>query len=99
VPLNTAIVTILKKHQTAQKIERMAAANVWVDEGLVFTTETGGKVNPRNFLRVIEKAAKASKIEGVVVHTLRHSAATLWLNGGFHIKEVARRSCGRPAGA
>jgi hypothetical protein len=26
----------------------MAAANVWIDEGLVFTTETGGKVDPRN---------------------------------------------------
>jgi hypothetical protein len=28
----------------------LAAANVWIDEGLVFTTETGGKVDPRNFL-------------------------------------------------
>jgi integrase len=67
----------------------MAAANVWIDEGLVFTTETGGKVDPRNFLRVIEKAAATAKVEGVGVHTLRHSAATMWLESGIHIKQVA----------
>jgi integrase len=45
----------------------------------VVATETGGKVDPRNFLRVIEKAAATAKVEGVGVHTLRHSAATMWL--------------------
>ena len=55
----------------------------------MFTTETGGKVDPRNFLRVIEKAAATAKVEGVGVHTLRHSAATMWLESGIHIKQVA----------
>jgi hypothetical protein len=55
----------------------------------VFTTETDGKVDPRNFLGVIEKAAATAKVEGVGVHTLRHSAATVWLESGIHIKQVA----------
>ena len=51
--------------------------------GLVFSTELGGPVDPRNLLRVIEVAAKAG------VHTLRHSAAVAWLESGVHIKAVA----------
>ena len=34
-------------------------------------------------------AAKAAGVEGVGVHTLRHSAAVDWLEAGVHIKAVA----------
>ena len=34
-------------------------------------------------------AAKAAGVEGVGVHTLRHSAAVAWLEAGVHIKAVA----------
>ena len=47
-------------------------------------------VDPRNLLRVVEVAAKASGLgDDVGAHTLRHSAATAWLEGGIHIKAVA----------
>jgi integrase len=61
----------------------------WTDSGLVFTTELGGAVDPRNLLRVIEAAAKAAGVSDVGVHTLRHSAAVDWLEAGVHIKAVA----------
>lgn len=88
VPLHPAIVTVLRKHRTAQIAERLAAANVWKDTGLVFTTETGTAVDGRNLLRVIETAAKKAGVNGGV-HTLRHSAAVAWLESGTHIKAVA----------
>lgn len=69
--------------------ERLAAGNQWQQSGLVFTTETGGPVDPRNLLRVVETAAANAGIEGVGVHTLRHSAAVHWLEDGVHIKAVA----------
>jgi hypothetical protein len=47
--------------------------------GLVFTTELGRPVDPRNLLRVIEVAAEAAGVEHVGLHTLRHSAAVAWL--------------------
>jgi len=31
----------------------------------------------------------AAKIDGIGVHTLRHSAAVSWLQAGVHIKAVA----------
>jgi integrase len=56
---------------------------------LVFTTEFGTPVDPRNLLRVIEAAAATAGVEGVGIHTLRHSAAVSWLEAGVHIKAVA----------
>jgi integrase len=67
----------------------MPPANKWTDHGLVFTTEHGGPVDPRNLLRVVEVAAKAAGVEGIGVHTLRPSAAVAWLEQGVHIKAVA----------
>jgi integrase len=66
---------MLRKHRASQNAERLRAANPWQDSGLVFTTDLGRPVNPRNLLRVIEVAARTTGVAGVGVHTLRHSAA------------------------
>lgn len=89
VPLNPAVVAMLRRHRANQAAEQLRAANQWTDSGLVFTTELGGPVDPRNLLRVIEVASRAAKVEGVGVHTLRHSAAVSWLESGVHIRAVA----------
>ena len=40
-------------------------------------------------LRVVETAAKTVGVDGIGVHTLRHSAAVAWLESGVHITAVA----------
>jgi integrase len=89
VPLSPTVVAVLRKHRATQKADRLRDGNQWADSGLVFTRELGGPVDPRNLLRVIEAAAKTAGVEGVGVHTLRHSAAVDWLESGVHIKVVA----------
>jgi integrase len=89
VPLSPAIVSLLKAQRAAQAAERLRASNQWQDSGLVFTTEFGGPVEPRNILRTMELAASKAGVAGVGVHTLRHSAAVAWLEAGVHIKAVA----------
>jgi integrase len=89
VPLNPAVVALLRRHKTAQKQDKIPARDQWVDSGLVFTNEFGGPVEPRNLLRVIETAAEVAGAEGIGVHTLRHSAVVAWLDAGVHIKAVA----------
>ncbi len=89
VPLSPGVVSMLRKQRTEQKAERLRAGNQWTDTGLVFTTELGGAVDPRNLLRVMEAAAAAAGAAGAGVHTLRHSAAVGWLESGVHIKAVA----------
>ena len=89
VPLPATVVAMLRRHRTEQKQERLRVGDQWTDTGLVFTTEFGEAVDPRNLLRVVEGAAKTAGIAGVGVHTLRHSAAVGWLESGVHIKAVA----------
>lgn len=89
VPLSPAVVAMLRRHRKAQAAEKLRARNQWRDSGLVFTTESGAPVDPRNLLRVVEVAAVKAGAAGVGVHTLRHSAAVGWLEAGVHIKAVA----------
>lgn len=88
-PLSPPVVSLLKAQRVAQAAEQLRAVNQWQDSGLVFTTEFGTPVEPRNVLRTIELAATKAGIENVGVHTLRHSAAVAWVESGVHIKAVA----------
>jgi integrase len=74
VPLSPATVALLRSVKVGQAGERLKAGSVWVESGLVFTTEFGTAVDPRNALRSITTTAKACGMTGVGLHTLRHSA-------------------------
>jgi integrase len=89
VPLSKPVVEMLRAHQVRQKQERLRAGNQWRENGLVFPTEFGTQVDPRNLLRTVQAAAEKAGLRDVVAHTLRHSAASAWLEGGVHIKAVA----------
>jgi integrase len=89
IPLSPAVVTLLRKHRTAQKAERLRAANQWTDSGLVFTTQFGTTVEPHSLLRVAREAARSAGIDGAGVHGLRHAVSVGWLESGVHIKAVA----------
>jgi integrase len=89
VPLTPALTAMLRARRKQQAAEQLRAANQWQNSGLVFTTEFGTPVDPRNILRTIELAADKAGMERIGVHTLRHSAAVAWLEAGVHIKAVA----------
>ncbi len=89
IPLSPGVVTLLRKHRTAQKAERLRAANQWTDSGLVFATALGTTVEPYSLLRAAKAAAQQAGLDGAGVHTLRHSVAVGWLESGVHIKAVA----------
>ena len=57
VPLSPATVALLRSVKASQAVERLKAASIWVETGLVFTTERGTAVDPRNALRAISTAA------------------------------------------
>lgn len=89
VPLHAGVVTALKGWRKQQVAERLAAGDQWTDTGVVFATEFGTMVDPRNVLRTVELAAAKAGIEDVGAHTMRHSAAVAWLESGVHIKAAA----------
>jgi len=87
VPLSPAVAAMLRKRKAAQAADKLR--QVLSGGTRVWSYEFGGPVDPRNFLRVVEVAAKAAGVADVGVHTLRHSAAVAWLESGVHIKAVA----------
>ena len=79
------------RHRTEQKAaEQLRAANQWQDTGLVFTTELGAAVEPRNFLRVIEarRQGRAWRVSGCT----RCGTVRRWLGWRRRTYQGGRRS-------
>jgi integrase len=88
VPLPRSAVATLLVHRARQEDERHTAGTTWRNNRLVFTTEIGTPLEPRNVLRRFEVLAERAGLKGVHLHTLRHSAASFLLAAGTHTKVV-----------
>lgn len=87
--LAPGVLDLLARHKDVQAKEAAFAGQAWQDTDFVFATEFGGPVDPRNILRTLKLAAKKVKIDGVCVHTLRHSWASAMVDCGENIKIVS----------
>ncbi|CAG7845788.1 Transposase from transposon Tn916 [Pseudoclavibacter triregionum] len=87
--MSPAAERVFKEVRLRQKEERLKAGSVWVSTNFVFTTETGEPCDPRNALRALQAAAKKAGLEGIGLHTLRHSAATVMIENGVPLKIVS----------
>jgi integrase len=88
--LPDAAVEALTVWQREQRRQRMAAP-AWADLGLVFTTNLGTAVEPRNINRQWEKVrARAGIQRPARLHDLRHACASYALAGGADLKTVQR---------
>ncbi len=93
VPITPGVVKLLRSHRVGQAEEKMRAGSQWQgDRGLVFTTELGAPIDPRNLFRAFVAAVKRSGVDGdgVGLHTLRHSAATGMLDAGVPLHVVSK---------
>ncbi len=88
VPLPRSTVATLQAHRERQDLERRAAGEAWLEQDLVFTTEIGTPLEPRNVLRRFEQIVREAGLPRVSLHTLRHTAASLLLAAGTHTKVV-----------
>lgn len=87
-PLASTEVAMLAAHCEQQAVE-LSHMGEWQPDSFVFTTETGEPMDPRNVLRAMTIAAAHAGLSDVNVHTLRHSAATAWLEAGVNVKAVS----------
>lgn len=83
------VMRVLKEQHTHQVTERLKAGSAWEGSDFVFTTESGGPVDPRNALRAFDMAANKAGIKDACIHSLRHSMATTLLDNGVHLKAVS----------
>lgn len=89
-PMPAPLVTILRGHRSRQLKERFSAGSQWRNTGLVFTTTTGGFLEPRNINRAFHTLCARAGVPQLRVHDLRHSCATLLFTMGVAPATVQR---------
>jgi integrase len=93
ISLDPVTVAALRRHQLAQKAERLATGSKWIDSGYVFTLESGERFNKPNAVsRLFANAVAASSLPRITLHGLRHSWATIALvEEGLDVTTVSER--------
>jgi integrase len=64
----------LARHRAAQALERDRAADTWTETGLVFTTRTGGWVDPSNVGRLMDGLIDTAGVPRIPPKGMRHTA-------------------------
>ncbi len=88
VPLGTDGVEVFRAHRVAQKKERLAWGEAWVDSGKVFTQEDGSPLHPDWVSDEFERLIEECDLPPVRLHDLRHGAASIMLAAKVEMKVV-----------
>jgi integrase len=89
VHLSQTALVALRAHQDRQIWARNAAGEAWNDHDLVFYNAIGNPLSPTNETKRFQRAAAATKVPVIRFHDLRHTAATILLSQGVHVKLVS----------
>ncbi|MGC5033923.1 tyrosine-type recombinase/integrase [Micromonospora sp. DT229] len=81
-------VTALKRYRTRQDIDRRDAGDDWTETGLVFTTSTGGPMDPAAVHRHHQAICELADVRYIRFHDLRHTCATLLLEQGVDLVTI-----------
>lgn len=82
------VVAALRGHQARQSDDKAAADGRWTESGLVFTTATGGHLEPRNLNTTFARLLGRAQVRPIRLHDLRHTCATLLLSRGVSPRMV-----------
>ncbi len=76
IPLPAITCTALQDHLERQRQDRKEV-KTWAEPDLVFTTNTGRPIEPRNFYRSFQGLCRRASVREIGPHGLRHACATL----------------------
>lgn len=83
-------IALLRVHLAKQAEERLRLGSLWKDSGHLFTSPTGGLLDPdllsKNWIRLCKKAGVHYRL-----HDLRHYHASALIENGVHIKTIQNR--------
>jgi integrase len=86
VPIPPSVLEALKKHRASQAAIILHMGEKYENRKLVFGTDVGTYMYPRNFARKFYSLLDRAGIERVGVHTLRHTFATRLLEEGESLR-------------
>jgi len=88
IPLAPELAAMLRSQWIAQREERLAAANVWQDHGVVFAQPDGRPLDPRDDWQEWADILSAAGVPHHGVHAARHSAASIMIDEGIALTVV-----------
>lgn len=88
VPILDDIIPILEVHKSKQLEEIEKSEQNYVEKNLVFCTEDGNHIEPRNMMRIFYRLIEKAKIPHSNFHALRHAFSTRLLEAGISEKIV-----------
>ncbi len=91
VALSPDVMEVMSLHLERQEAERHLLGAAWPDSGLVFTSEVGTLLHPRNFTRTWHTLQKNAGVRKVKLHDLRHLHASMAIRSGVDPKVLADR--------
>jgi len=86
---------VLMEHQQAQKAERERLSAVWQDHGLVFPSEVGTPMEPRNLNRHFSRLRAATGLPDIRLHDFRHTVVSMLMELGVQphvVQAIARHA-------
>lgn len=84
-------VRVLLGHRERQRAEREQLGGAWSDLDLVFPSQLGTHLNPRNLSRAFDGLVRRAGVTKIGVHGLRHTHASLLIRNGIDIGVVSER--------
>ena len=89
VPLLEGLADKLLKHKMKQAETRELAGSAWEDNDLVFSSNIGTAIDPRNFQRFLSKVVDKAGIPHVNTHALRRSFSTRARENGMELEVLS----------
>jgi integrase len=91
IALDAETVAVLRQQAARQLAERQALGDGWIDNGRVFTAESGAQLHPERISALFRRLVAAAALPQIPLHGLRHTYASLALAKGVNAAIVSRR--------
>jgi integrase len=91
IAIDPTTVAALRRHRVLQLEEKLALGDAYDDLDLVFAGPTGGFVHPDGFGKAFQRLQSGADLPRIRFHDLRHTHATLALEGGIQSRVVSER--------
>ena len=79
---------VLRRHGACQERDRDRAANLWVEQGWMFTNRLGGPVHPKVDHDAWKNLLRKAGVRDARLHDARHTTATMLLLLGVPSRAV-----------
>ena len=91
VAISPDVIEVLEEHRARQAQEKETLGESWTDSGLVFASEVGTPIHPRNFYRTWRVLLKKVDVLRTSIHDLRHLHVSLLIDKDVDQKTIADR--------